>query len=193
MFDFVKPEPWYTRVGRGVFPVITPIVFIAYSLRGRPSTIYLSMDPFWISNYLPSSLPPFLAELIGYDYYVGTVAALLLGLICAVLRRRSPRSRCEKSVELVWYLPAFVAGLEATRHTRLIGSRHGFTFAPTVDELRASLLAAFAASVVVVLSCVALGVVFARVAGDRTRIPVVMLPLGLSVAANWLAVVGILG
>jgi len=189
MFEFVSPEPWYGRLGRAACPVIIIVVFVAYLLRGRSTTIYISSDPFWASNYLPSSLPPFLAELIGYGYYHGTVAALVLAVIYAVHRRRSCHARRQKGAELVWYLPAFAAGLEAVRHAGLIGSRHGYTFAPTVGELRTVLLSAQAASVAAVLVCVAVGAALARVARDRARIPLAMLPLGLSVAAVWVPLV----
>src|SRR5262245_48824775 len=137
MFEFLRPEAWHTRWARSLFFVLTPIVFGGYLLRGRSSVLYVSLDPFWVSNYPQSSLPGFLAELTAYGYYTGTAAAVLLALICAVQCHRWRTADRTPGPSLVWYLPAFVAGIEAMRHARLLGSRHGFIgHLPTISELR---------------------------------------------------------
>ena len=187
MFAFLEPEPWYKRWARGAFLFVTPLVFLPFLLRGRPSVIYISNDPFWISNYLPSSLPTFFAELVSYDYYQGTAAALFLAVVCATVCNRSRRGRTWKGPGLVWYLPAFVAGIEAMRHARLLGSRHGFTEVVTAAQLRRDWLTAGIASMCLVVACVLLGLVFAKAARDSTRVPLATVPLVLSVAGGWYA------
>lgn len=187
MFEFLEAEPRYRRWGREAFLLVTPLLFILFLLRGHPSLIVVSEEPFWIGNYQPSSLPTFFAEIVSYGYYEGTAAALLLALVCAVVSGRSRRTRTPQPAE-VWYLPAFVAGIEAMRHARLLGSRHGFTEMPTFEQLTRDWLAAGAASLSVVVFCALLGVVFARVARARTEFPLVIVPVILSVVGGWYAV-----
>ena len=192
MFEFLEPEPWYKRLGRGAFLVLTPMAFMLFLLRGRETVIYVSLDPFWISNYAPSSLPTFVAEIVSYGYYQGTGAALLLAAVSAVVCWHTRRSRAAAGSGLVWYLPAFVAGIEAMRHARLLGSRHGFTELPTFGELRIDWLIAASASIALVLACAGLGSVFARLARNSARVPLAVAPLILSVAAGWCAVLSLL-
>jgi len=191
MFKFLEPEPWCRRWSRGLFFFLTPIVFIVPLLRGREAVVYVSTDPFSISNYVPSSLPTFVAEVVGYGYYQGTGAALLLAAVSAAFCRRTRRTQTPRGSGLVWYLPAFVAGIEAMRHAHLLGSRHGFTTLPTMDQLRADWLVAAAASISVVVACTALGIVFAKLARNSGRVPLAMVPMLLSVAAGWCAVLSV--
>ena len=192
MFEFLQPEPWYRRWGRGLFLVLTPLVFVLFTLRGRESEIYVSFDPFWISNYQPSRLPTFFAELFAYGYYEGTAAALLLAATSTVACRRSRRNRKWVGPGVVWYLPAFVAGAEGMRHLLLLGSRHGFTEAPGIDQLRRESLTAAFASISLVLFCLVLGAVFARLARDSSKVPFAAVPVVLSVAVAWCGILRIL-
>ncbi|MGZ5442966.1 MAG: hypothetical protein ACXW5U_13010 [Thermoanaerobaculia bacterium] len=191
MFDVIETEPRYMRWSRRAFLVATPLVFIPFLLRGRSAVIYVSDNPFSISNNRPFSLPTFFAEVISYGYYEGTAAALLLALVGALIRRRSRRRRISSGAGLVWYLPAFAAGVEAMRHASLLGSRHGFTDMPTFNELWRGWVTAGVASVSVVLVCVLLGMVFSRMARDSTRLPVAAVAVTLSVAGGWCGVLSL--
>jgi hypothetical protein len=192
VFEFLVDEPWYKRWARGAFIVLTPVAFLLFLLRGREAVIYVSMEPFWLSNYAPSTLPTFFAELLSYGYYLGTAAALVLAFVAALtLRRRRPVPR-RSGNSLVWYLPAFVAGVEAMRHAQLLGQRHGFTDLPTQDQLQTTWLIAAAASVALVVVCVVLGVVFAKLARDSSRVPFATVPVVLSVVCGWYALLSLL-
>ncbi|HEV7239173.1 MAG TPA: hypothetical protein VGQ36_08020 [Thermoanaerobaculia bacterium] len=165
---------------------LVPLIFVALFLRGRPANIYVSDDPFWIGNYSPSALPNFAAEIVSYNYYLATAAALLLAFGCAVVLRRA-RRRCAVESRLVWYLPAFVAGIEAVRHAWLLGSRHSFTVAPTPPDMREEWFAASLASVFVVVLCVVLGRLFSGVARENGRIPWTVAAVVLCAIAAWCA------
>ena len=187
MFESVDAEPRYRRWSRRAFVLLTPLAFLLLLFRGRPSTIYVSLDPFWIGNYSPSALPTFFAEIASYGYYVATPAALMLAAFCAVVRARSYRPGRRARLDLVWYLPAFVAGIEAMRHASLLGSRHGFTEMPGLGQIREDWLVAASASISVVVLSAAFGVLFAKIARDSTRVPLTIVPVILSVVAGWFA------
>lgn len=121
MLEVIETEPRYKRWGRGAFFVLTPLAFIPFLLRGRQAAVFVSDNPFWISNHLPSSLPTFLGEIVSYGYYQGTVAALLLPLVVSGICHRCRPVPTRKRPSLVWYLPAFAAGIEAMRHAYLLG------------------------------------------------------------------------
>lgn len=189
MFDTVIPvESRFLRWGRRTFLLMTPLVFVPFLLRPRESTIYVSDEPFAISNYTPSLLPGFFAEIVSYGYYEGTAAALLLSMIAAAIARHSRRGRTSSGVGLVWYLPAYAAGLEAMRHATLLGSRHGFTDMPSFDELQQDWVIASVASLLVVMFCVLFGVACSRVARQGTRLPLAAVAVIASVASAWFAV-----
>ena len=192
MFELTQPEPRYRRWSRGAFLVLTPLIFVVVLLRSRPAIIHVSFDPFWIGNYSPSGLPGVLAEIFSYGYYLATAAALLLASVCAVVLHPSRRERATVGPGIVWYLPAFVAGIEAMRHASLLGSRHSFTAMPTLVDIRTEWLLASTASVLLVLVCVTMGCVFAKVARDNWSIPFTIVPVVLSILAGWFAQLSLL-
>ena len=192
MFEFVDAEPRYKQWGRSAFIILTPLVFALLLFRGHSSKIYVSYDPLWIGNYVPSGLPAFLAEIVSYGYYVATPAAVLLAAACAVARGRHHRPLKQEGAGLVWYLPAFVAGIEAMRHAHLLGSRHGFTEVTTFEQIREDWFVAAIASVSVVVLSAAFGVLFARIARDSTKVPFTIVPVILSVVGGWFAQLSLL-
>jgi hypothetical protein len=185
MFEFMRPEPNYRRWGRGGFVLLVPLIFVALLLRGRAGTIYISPDPFWIGNYEPSALPSFAAEIVSYNYYVATAAALLLAFGGAMFARRTGGAPAQS--RLVWYLPAFVGGIEAVRHAWLLGSRHSFTVAPSASEIRSEWVVASLASLSVVVVAVVLGRIFSEAARAKGPFPGTVLAVVLSVGVAWCA------
>lgn len=58
---------------------------------------------------------------------------------------------------------------------------------PTLSQLRADWTIAAAASLCLVVLCVLLGLAFAKIARDSTRLPLAIVPVILSVAVGWCA------